>query len=599
MDAKLIRNFCIIAHIDHGKSTLADRMIQLTGAVDDRDMRDQLLDTMDLERERGITIKAQAVRLAYTARDGQTYQMNLIDTPGHVDFTYEVSRSLAACEGALLIVDAAQGVEAQTLNNVYQAVNADLEIIPVINKIDLASADVEETLRQIEEVVGLDTANAVMISAKTGEGVEQVMEAVVREVPPPKARASKPSRALIFDAKYDSFRGVVCYVRVMDGQIRKGQKIRMMALRRDHDVAELGVFSPPMTPCKELSGGEVGYVIAGIKTLQDVRVGDTITDARKPAERPLKGYQPSVPVVFAGFYPVDADDYEDLKNAIERLKLNDASFLCEAENSQALGFGFRCGFLGLLHMEVVQERLEREHGVSLITTAPSVVYRVHLQDGEMEDVDNPAHLPDPGTISHIEEPVIRATMILPAQYIGNVIKLCQSKRGVQVEMNYVGEKRAILIYDLPLGEVILDFYDRLKSCSQGYASFDYDFHGYQAAPIIKMDVLINGEVCDALSVMLHQDNAYPRGRALCEKLKELIPRQMFRVAVQAAIGGKIIARETVRPMRKDVTAKCYGGDVTRKRKLLEKQKAGKKRMRLVGKVEIPQEAFMAVLKVSE
>ena len=599
MKASLIRNFCIIAHIDHGKSTLADRMIQLTGAVEKREMRDQVLDTMDLERERGITIKAQAMRLSYQAQDGNTYQLNLIDTPGHVDFTYEVSRALAACEGALLVVDAAQGVEAQTVNNVYQALNADLEIIPVINKIDLASADVDEAKRQLEEVIGIDTSNAIPLSAKTGQGVVESLEAVVSLIPPPAAEPDQPLRALIFDAKYDSFRGVVCYVRVIDGRIRKGDKIRMMALGVDHEASELGVFAPAMTPCKELVAGEVGYVIAGIKTVLDVRVGDTITSARKPAEIPLKGYSPSVPVVFAGLYPVNADDYEELRDAIERLQLNDASFLSEAENSQALGFGFRCGFLGLLHMEIIQERLEREFGVSLITTAPSVVYSVHLQEGKTIEVDNPSHLPDPGTIEHIEEPIIRATMILPAEHLGNVIKLCQIKRGVQVDLSFIAEQRAMLVYDLPLGEVILDFYDKLKSCSQGYASFDYEFHGRQTAPIVKMDILINDEPCDALSVLVHQDNAYGRGRALCEKLKELIPRHLFRIAIQAALGGRIIARETVKPMRKDVTAKCYGGDVSRKRKLLEKQKAGKKRMRQVGKVGIPQEAFMAALKISD
>ena len=597
-DNSHIRNFSIIAHIDHGKSTLADRMIEVTGRMTKREMREQVLDTMDIERERGITIKAQSVRLDYIAENGETYQLNLIDTPGHVDFTYEVSRALAACEGALLVVDASQGVEAQTLANVYMAIDNDLEIIPVLNKIDLPASDVEATKAQIEEVIGLDASDALPVSAKDGSGVHEVLEAIVHLVPPPQPEGDQ-LRALIYDSQYDTYRGVVIYVRVREGEIRKGEKIRFMASGAEYDVIECGYFTPEMTPSNTLNTSEVGYVIAGIKDIRKVNVGDTITDARHPADEQLPGYQPIHPVVFSGLYPVDTDDLEDLQDAIEKLRLNDASFFAEQETSQALGFGFRCGYLGLLHMEIIQERLEREYNLDLITTAPSVIYRVYGHDGEMILVDNPAHLPDPTLIDYIEEPIIEATMIMPKEYIGGVMALCQNRRGVQKSLQYVGTSRAMLTYYLPLAEVILDFYDRLKSISQGYASFDYTEHDYQKGPMVKMDILVNGEVVDALSIIVHNDHAYQRGRALCEKLREVIPRQMFKVAIQAALGGQIIARETVSAMRKDVTSKCYGGDITRKRKLLEKQKKGKKRMRQMGNIEIPQEAFMAVLKTGE
>jgi len=593
-----IRNFSIIAHIDHGKSTLADRMIELTGRLTKREMRDQVLDTMDIERERGITIKAQSVRLDYKARDGQQYELNLIDTPGHVDFTYEVSRALAACEGALLVVDASQGVEAQTLANCYMAVDHNIEIIPVLNKIDLPAADVEGTRQQIEEVIGLDASNALLVSAKDGQGVPDVLEAIVQRVPPPKSEYEE-LRALVYDSQYDNYRGVVIYVRLFDGELKKGDQIRLMATDARYEVMECGIFCPAMTPTGALSAGEVGYVITGIKDIRQVRVGDTITHAARPAPAALPGYKPIQPVVFSGLYPVDTDDLEDLQDAIEKLRLNDASFFAEPETSQALGFGFRCGYLGLLHMEVIQERLEREHGLDLITTAPSVIYHVFLNNGEMVTVDNPAHLPNPGEIARIEEPMIEATMIMPKDCVGSVMSLCQNRRGVQKSLQYVGATRAMLVYTLPLCEVILDFYDKLKSVSAGYASFDYVEVGYQEAPMIKLDILVNGEVVDALSVIVHKDKAYSRGRALCEKLKEVIPRQLFRIAIQAAIGGQIIARETISALRKDVTAKCYGGDITRKRKLLEKQKKGKKRMRSMGNVDIPQEAFMAVLKTGE
>ena len=593
-----IRNFSIIAHIDHGKSTLADRMIEATGRLSKREMRDQVLDTMDIERERGITIKAQSVRLDYKARDGQTYQLNLIDTPGHVDFTYEVSRALAACEGVLLVVDVSQGVEAQTLANVYMAIEHDLEIIPVLNKIDLPAADIAGARSQIEEVIGLDASNALLVSAKEGAGVPDLLEAIVQRIPPPTSTCDE-LRALIYDSQYDNYRGVVIYVRVRDGQIKKGDHILFMANNAEYEVMECGYFLPSMTAEPSLSAGEVGYVVAGIKDIRMVRVGDTITHPHPRATEALPGYKPIRPVVFSGLYPVDTDDLEDLQDAIEKLRLNDASFFAEPETSQALGFGFRCGYLGLLHMEIIQERLEREYNLDLITTAPSVIFRVYLRDGRMVEIDNPAHMPDPAEIEHIEEPIIEATMITPKEYIGNIMTLCQRRRGVQKSLQYIGDKRALLTYYLPLCEVILDFYDRLKSLSQGYASFDYTESGYQQAPMTKMDILVNGEVVDALSLIVHEEHAYARGRALCEKLKEVIPRQLFRVAIQAAQGGRIIARETVTPLRKDVTAKCYGGDVTRKRKLLDKQKAGKKRMRQMGNVEIPQEAFMAVLKTGD
>ncbi|MCX7718281.1 MAG: translation elongation factor 4 [Candidatus Sumerlaeaceae bacterium] len=597
MDQSRIRNFSIIAHIDHGKSTLADRLIEHTQVVSQREMRDQLLDSMDLERERGITIKAQAVRLPYTAKDGQSYEFNLIDTPGHVDFTYEVSRSLAACEGALLVVDAAQGVEAQTLANVYLAIGNNLEIIPVINKVDLPSADPEGVKEQIEQVIGLDASGAILASAKTGLGTEEICEAIVARIPPPSGQPDAPLRALIFDSKYDSYRGVVTYVRVVDGSLRKGDKIRMISTQADYEVDEVGYFNPKLCQTDALTCGEVGYVIASIKEIASVRVGDTITHARRPAKEPLPGYKDVKPVVFAGLYPINADDYDNVKDAIEKLKLNDASFFYEPETSTALGFGFRCGFLGLLHMEIIQERLEREYNLNLLTTAPSVIYRVTTRGGQVLEIDNPCKLPDPGHIDKIEEPYIEARIIVPPQYIGPIMTLCQSRRGIQKHLHYISDKRVILDYEIPLGEVILDFYDRLKSLSQGYASFDYEIRDYRPADMVKLDILINGELCDALSSIVHRDNAYHRGRQLTEKLKELVPRQMFDVAIQAAIGGKILARETVKALRKNVTAKCYGGDITRKRKLLEKQKEGKKRMKQVGRVEIPQEAFMAVLKV--
>ena len=597
MEQSHIRNFSIIAHIDHGKSTLADRLMEYTQTVAQREMREQLLDNMDLERERGITIKAQAVRLKYLADDGEIYELNLIDTPGHVDFTYEVSRSLAACEGAILVVDAVQGVEAQTLANAYLAIAGNLEIIPVINKVDLPGADVESAKEQIEQVVGIDASEAIPASAKAGIGSHEILEAVVAKVPHPRGTSDAPLRALIFDSKYDTFRGVVTYIRIVDGRIRKGDRMRIMSTGQDYLVDELGYFTPKMVQTPELTSGEVGYVIASIKEIAAVRVGDTVTLAKRPSTDPLAGYQPALPVVFAGLYPINVDDYDNLKDAIEKLRLNDSSFFSEAENSQALGFGFRCGFLGLLHMEIVQERLEREFGISLLTTAPSVVYHVFTKNGEMVPIDNPSHLPDPGTIDRIEEPYIEARIMAPPQYVGPIMTLCQNRRGTQKHMSYIGEKRVLLEYDLPLGEVILDFYDKLKSISQGYASFDYEIRDYRPTNMVKLDILINGEIVDALSNIVHRDNSYHRGRALVEKLKELVPRQMYDVAIQAAIGGKILARETVKALRKNVTAKCYGGDISRKRKLLEKQKEGKKRMKQVGRVEIPQEAFMAVLKV--
>lgn len=594
-----IRNFCIIAHIDHGKSTLADRVLESTGALSQREMTEQVLDKMDLERERGITIKLQAVRLFYKADDGEEYELNLIDTPGHVDFTYEVSRSLAACEGALLVVDASQGIEAQTLANVYLALENDLEIIPVINKIDLPSAEPERVKAEIEDVIGLDTSDAVLASAKTGIGIKEILEQVVNKIPPPKGDAAAPLQALIFDSHYDAYRGVIAYIRVMQGTIKPGMRIRMMATKKEFEVTEVGVFSPNMIFVDELKAGEVGLVCASMKNVQDVRVGDTITAALQPAAEPLPGYRKVTPMVFCGLYPVDTVDYEDLRDALDKLKLNDASLIYEPETSDALGFGFRCGFLGLLHMEIIQERLEREYGLSLITTAPSVVYQVTSTKGEVITVDNPTNLPPVNNIEKIEEPFVKATVMVPKDYVGTVMELCQGKRGIYSNMEYMGVNRVMVTYEIPLSEIIYDFFDQLKSRTKGYASLDYEMIGYRESDLVKMDILLNGEPLDALSCIVHSERAYNRGRALAEKLRSLIPRQMFEIPIQATIGNKIIARETVKAMRKDVLAKCYGGDISRKRKLLEKQKEGKKRMKQVGNVEIPQEAFMAVLSIEE
>ena len=594
-----IRNFSIIAHIDHGKSTLADRLLEATGTVALRDMQDQVLDQLDLERERGITIKAQAVRLAYTASDGIAYELNLIDTPGHVDFAYEVSRSLAACEGALLVVDATQGVEAQTLANVYQALENHLEIIPVINKIDLANADPELVRREIEEVIGIPADGAILTSARQGIGIDLVLEAIVKHVPPPGGDPDGPLRALIFDAKYDAYRGVVVYVRIVDGHIAGGMRIRMMNNRSEFVVDEVGVFAPAMSPVDELACGEVGYFIASIKNVRDSKVGDTVTDAANPTTHPLPGYRAVTPMVYAGIFPVDSDDVTDLKEALQRLNLNDASLVFEPESSAALGFGFRCGFLGLLHMEIVQERLEREFNLSLITTAPTVEYRVRLRSGEVIAIDNPEMLPDASNIEAIEEPRTKATIIVPSTYVGAIMELCQERRGEFQHMDYQPGDRVALTYDLPLGEIIHDFYDQLKSRSRGYASLDYEITGFRAESLVKLDILVGGQRVDALSMIVHRDRANAHGRKLAERLRKLIPRQLFEVPIQAAIGGKIVARETVSAMRKDVLAKCYGGDITRKRKLLEKQREGKRRMKRVGNVEIPQEAFMAVLKMDE
>ena len=591
-----IRNFSIIAHIDHGKSTLADRLIQATGALTDREMKEQVLDSMELERERGITIKAQTVRLTYRAKDGKEYVLNLMDTPGHVDFAYEVSRSLAACEGSLLVVDASQGVEAQTLANVYQAIEAGHEIVPVLNKIDLPAAEPDRVRQQIEDVIGLDASDAVMISAKTGLNIEGVLEAIVTRLPPPKGDAGAPLKALLVDSWYDPYLGVVVLVRVKDGQLRKGQRIRMMSTGAVHTVEQVGVFTPKMMAVDSLGPGEMGYVTAAIKTVADTKVGDTITDDRNPAAEPLPGFKPSIPVVWCGLYPVDADDFEKLRESLAKLRLNDASFHYEPETSAALGFGFRCGFLGLLHLEIVQERLSREFDLDLIATAPSVVYRIRKTNGEWIDLHNPADMPDMSVVDAIEEPWIKATIFVPDDYLGAVLTLCNERRGQQVELTYVGN-RAMAVYRLPLNEVVFDFYDRLKSVSRGYASFDYQMDGYQESDLVKISILVNNEPVDALAFMAHRSQAEKRGRAICEKLKGLIPRQLFKIPIQAAIGGRIIARETISALSKDVTAKCYGGDITRKRKLREKQKEGKKRMRQFGKVEIPQSAFIAALKM--
>jgi GTP-binding protein LepA len=597
-DLSHIRNFAIIAHIDHGKSTLADRLIERCGALEQREMREQVLDSMDIERERGITIKAQTVRLNYFARDGETYELNLMDTPGHVDFAYEVSRSLAACEGSLLVVDASQGVEAQTLANVYQAIDANHEIVVVLNKIDLPAAEPERVKQQIEDVIGLDTSGAVLISAKTGINIEGVLEALVQRLPPPKGDAEAPLKALLVDSWYDAYLGVVTLVRVKDGVLKPGLKIRMMATGATHTVERVGIFTPKGTPVDELGPGEIGFITAGIKSVADCRIGDTLTEERRLAAEPLPGFRPVQPVVFCGLFPSDANDYGKLRESLAKLRLNDASFTYEPETSAALGFGFRCGFLGLLHLEIIQERLEREFDLDLVTTAPSVVYRIHLTNGSMKELHNPADMPDPVRIDHIEEPWIKATILVPDEFLGSVLALCEERRGMQKDLTYAGS-RAMVIYRLPLNEVVFDFYDRLKSVSRGYASFDYQMDGYEAGDLVLMNILVNGEAVDALSLIVHRAQAERRGRALCERLKELIPRQLFAVAIQAALGGRIIARETVKPLRKDVLAKCYGGDVTRKRKLLEKQKEGKKRMRQFGKVEIPQSAFIAALKMGD
>ena len=596
MNTSHIRNFSIIAHIDHGKSTLADRLIEITGTVAARQMENQLLDQMELERERGITIKAQAVRLDYVAQDGETYMLNLIDTPGHVDFSYEVSRSLAACDGALLVIDASQGIEAQTLANVYLALDHDLEIIPVINKIDLPSADVEKVKREIEEVIGIDASDAVLVSAKSGEGVPEVLEAIVKRIPPPKNDTTAVTRALIFDSHFDSYRGVISYVRVMDGTIASGMKAQMMHSGRSFEVSEVGVFRPSLTPMPALGPGQVGYVIAGIKNLKEVRVGDTITDAARPAKEPLPGYRKVTPMVYCGMYPVETSEFDNLREALEKLQMNDAALTFEAETSAALGFGFRCGFLGLLHMDVVQERLEREYQMSLVITAPNVIYQVRKTDGEVLLIDNPSRMPVPQVIEAIGEPYVKATIIVPNDFVGAIMELSQEKRGEFKDMKYMDTTRVMLTYHLPLSEIIYDYFDKLKTVSRGYASLDYELEGYQDSDLVKMDILLNEEAVDALSVIVHREKSVYRGRQLVEKLRKLIPRHMFAIPIQAAIGNKVSARETISALRKDVLAKCYGGDITRKRKLLEKQKEGKKRMKQVGSVELPQEAFMAVLK---
>ena len=599
MSTKKIRNFCIIAHIDHGKSTIADRLIEYTGTLQKREMEAQVLDSMDLERERGITIKAQSVRILYKAQDGEEYILNLIDTPGHVDFSYEVSRSLAACEGALLVVDAAQGVEAQTLANVYLALEHDLEIIPVINKIDLPSADPDRVKQEIEDIIGLDASDAVLCSAKSGIGIPDILEAIVNKVPAPPDKSDEPTRALIFDSRFDAYKGAIAYVRVKEGSIKAKDIIRMMHDKKDFDVTELGIFTPNLVPVQELQCGSVGCIAASIKNVKDCHVGDTVTLANNPASEPLPGYRKAVSMVYCGLYPTESKDYENLRDALEKLQLNDAALEYEAETSLALGFGFRCGFLGLLHMDVIQERLEREYNLTLITTAPSVNYKVYKTNGEMLEVDNPAKLPPPTEIDYIEEPYVKATTIVPKDFVGTIMELSQDKRGEYQSMEYLDETRVSVVYHLPLSEIIYDYFDKLKSATKGYASLDYELIGYKQSPMVKMDILLNGDPVDALSIIVHKDRAATRGRALAEKLKELIPRQMFEIPIQAAVGTKIVARETVKAWRKDVLAKCYGGDISRKRKLLEKQKAGKKRMKSVGSVEIPQEAFMAILKVED
>jgi len=597
MDQRYIRNFSIIAHIDHGKSTLADRFLELTGALQAREMEAQVLDAMDLERERGITIKAHPVRLNYTAKSGHQYVLNLIDTPGHVDFSYEVTRSLAACEGALLLVDASQGVEAQTLANAYLAVDNDLEIIPVINKIDLPSAQPDESKRQIEDIIGLDSSAAILASAKEGTGVQDILEAIIARLPPPTGDPAAPLKALIFDSWFDPYRGVVIVARVIDGVLRKKQKVRLMAAQQDYEIDDLGVFSPKALPVDELGVGEVGFVVANIKRVADAKIGDTITEVARPTTEPFPGFKELKPMVFAGLYPVESHQYSELREALEKLRLNDASFFYEPETSAALGFGFRCGFLGLLHMEIVQERLEREYDMDLVTTAPGVLYRVTTTDGEVQEIDSPAKLPEPGRIQTIEEPVITAMILTPSEFVGPILQLCQDKRGIQKKLEYLKSDRVLITYELPFNEVVMDFYDKLKTISRGYASLDYHVTGYWESPLVKMDILVNGDPVDALSIIVHKDAAYERGRALASKMRELIPRQMFEIAIQASIGNRVIARESVKALRKNVLAKCYGGDITRKRKLLEKQKEGKKRMKRVGRVEIPQEAFLAVLKV--